>query len=73
MPEPNGFEFYCLVRQINFELAARIVFVSGGAPTWLAHDIKTLPNLLLNKPVALQVLLDAVALAIGTRPSGAGA
>jgi two-component system cell cycle sensor histidine kinase/response regulator CckA len=61
MPDMNGAAFYRELARTSPELAARVVFLSGGAQAELGAELLSgIPNPLLQKPVATGELLLAI-------------
>jgi len=61
MPGTNGVELRDRVHEVHPELAARIVFMTGGVPRDdIRERLESLPNLVLEKPIALGLLRDLV-------------
>lgn len=61
MPNMNGIEFYRTILDRNPALAARIVFLTGGATTAKAGVfLRSIPNLLVEKPFEPKALLEMV-------------
>lgn len=61
MPDTNGMEFYREVARQSPELAARVIFLSGGANAELtAEFFQSIPNLAIQKPPEKTDLLRAI-------------
>ncbi|MBU8898048.1 histidine kinase [Corallococcus sp. H22C18031201] len=70
MPETDGIGVYRHLASMAPALAARLVFISGGAYTPAARDFLTeVPNRVLEKPVRPEVLLAAVEAALTGEPT----
>jgi PAS domain S-box-containing protein len=65
MPEMTGMELYAGISRVAPELAARTYFVTGGAFTPAALEfVRTRADRILEKPLAAEALLAAVAAAL---------
>jgi CheY-like chemotaxis protein len=57
MPEANGIEFYCQLRELGPDHAARLVLMTGGAlPDRLGYSPAQIPNTCLLKPFSSEQL-----------------
>ena len=59
MPAMNGVEFRNRVDLVRPDLAARIVFMTGGSPQ-AYRLVETVPNTVIEKPVELEVLRELI-------------
>jgi CheY-like chemotaxis protein len=65
MPEMTGMELYAGISRVAPELAERTYFVTGGAFTPAALEfVRTRADRILEKPLAAEALLAAVAAAL---------
>jgi len=61
MPRMTGMQLYDEIRRRSPELAARVVFITGGAFTPRAKSfLETVPNLVLDKPFEFKLLAAAI-------------
>ncbi len=72
MPVMNGLELYRHVREAKPQLAADIVFISGGATTHETHAfLAALPNVQLQKPFRVEQLLELLDERVGQKSPSA--
>jgi len=68
MPNITGMEFYETLLSRSPHLARFVVFMSGGATTAKGNDfLRSVANLLVDKPFTANKLLDTVQQILGTR------
>jgi CheY-like chemotaxis protein len=68
MPEMNGMEFYEALLRLDPAIAARVVFMSGGAFTPGATTfLERVPNRRIDKPIDIPSLSRLVAASLGER------
>ena len=73
MPRMTGMQVHDEIRRRWPDLAARIVFITGGAFTPRAKTfLENVPNLVLDKPFELKVLVAAIHELLRVEPPGAG-
>ncbi len=74
MPEMTGMDLHARLAREAPGVAARLVFLTGGAFTPAARDfLDRVPNARLEKPFEPQALRDVVAGALAATPTAAGA
>jgi DNA-binding NarL/FixJ family response regulator len=70
MPERTGMDLHEELTGTLPDLAARMIFLTGGAATPKAQEfLERLPNAYLEKPVELGVLRQAIRQKLGNSPA----